>query len=140
MRQEMIHTDPVQQSIYDHAFDAAYSAAEIAAYRVAFEKLSDAAAASAIAVVAASQAAGEAMRRARLSFDDNGKAVSITLSLSEAIATAHAVVGAVVNLDRDIEEREEIGRVGGLQELREVAARLDRLSSALLIAAQQEAK
>lgn len=64
--------------------------------------------------------------------------VSISLSLSDAISTARAAIGAAQEIDRQIEEREELGRYGGLQELREAASSLDRLATLLLAASQRD--
>ena len=64
--------------------------------------------------------------------------VSISLSLSAAISTARAAIGAAQEIDRQIEEREELGRYGGLQELRESASSLDRLATLLLAASQRD--
>ena len=64
--------------------------------------------------------------------------VSISLSLSAAISTARAAIGAAQEIDRQIEERTELGRYGGLQELREAASSLDRLATLLLVASQRD--
>lgn len=64
--------------------------------------------------------------------------VSISLSLSDAISTARAAIGAAQEIDRQIEERTELGRYGGLQELREAAGSLDRLATLLLAASQRD--
>ena len=64
--------------------------------------------------------------------------VSISLSLSAAISTARAAIGAAQEIDRQIEERTELGRYGGLQELRESASSLDRLATLLLVASQRD--
>ena len=64
--------------------------------------------------------------------------VLISLSLSDAITTARAAIGAAQEIDRQVEEREELGRYGGLQELRESASSLDRLATMLLAASQRD--
>jgi hypothetical protein len=68
----------------------------------------------------------------------NQPTVSISLSLSDAISTARAAIGAAQEIDRQIEEREELGRFVGLQELRESASSLDRLATMLLVASQRD--
>jgi hypothetical protein len=64
--------------------------------------------------------------------------VSISLSVAAAISTARAAIGAAQEIDRQIEEREELGRYVGLQELREAASSLDRLATMLLAASQRD--